>query len=193
MSITVTYFSFGEIKKKSANQLMFFGEKFHLDHRVTVPYAILSAIDESTGEIIQDLLSRVSGKSTTPDQCWPLRCLHIYPALLCLREVAASFRGGNKPRHYHAAMTFAGLHGQGVYSPEELLELLSKAYRCGPAMYPEILAMIPQCQLDDFTEAAWRTTQIEVTDSNVLDDETTEQLKLYHLLPQDKVQPDLFG
>lgn len=193
MPINVTYFSFGEIKNKTAESILLSGDKIHLDQRVTVPYAILSAIDEATGEIIQNLLARLPGAITKLDQCWHLRLLHIYPALLCLREVAVSFRGGNKHRHYHAALAFAELHGHGVYSSEELLEFISKSYRCGPSIYQEILAMIPQCQIDDFTEAAWRTTQISINEVSELPNETIEQLKLYHLLPPNKTQPDLFG
>lgn len=192
MTINVTYFCFGEIKQKSVSQLVFFGEKVLLDQRVTVPYAILSATDEGTGEIINDLIDQISGSSTAPDQCWHLRCLNIYPALLCLREIAVSFRGGNKPRHYHPAITFSERHGQAIYSADELSQQLSKTYRCGQALYPEILALIPAHQMADFIEAAWRTTKLTQAAASGFTSEEVEQLKLYHLLPPDEIQADLF-
>lgn len=192
MPISVTYFSYGEIKHKTTETILFSGEKVLLGHRVTVPYAILSALDESTGEIIKDLRARMRGSPAKPEQCWHLQCLDLYPALLCLSQIAASFRGGTKARHYHPAITFAGNNGQNAYTPDELSQLLIKTYKCGASIYPEILAMVPARQLDEFIEAAWRTTQISQAETGELQPEIIEHLKLYHLLPPDKLQTDLF-
>jgi hypothetical protein len=193
MTISVTYLSFDEIKQKTTDTIVFSGEKVLLEHRVAAPYAILSALDESTGEIIKNLRSRMQGAPAKPEQCWHLQCLDLYPALLCLRQIAASFRGGTKARHYHPAITFADLNGQAAYTPEELAQHLIKTYKCGPAIYPEVLALIPGHQFEGFIEAAWRTTQLSQVATSELSPEVIEHLKLYHLLPPDQLQPDLFG
>lgn len=193
MAISVTYLSFDEIKEKTTDTIVFFGEKVLLEQRVTAPYAILSALDKSTGEIIRDLRSRMQGSPTKPEQCWHLQCLDLYPALLCLRQIAASFRGGTKARHYHPALTFAGQYGLAAYTPEELAHHLIKTYKCGPGMYPEVFRLIPEHQRAGFFEAAWRITQLSQADFSELAPEVIEHLKLYHLMPPDQPQPDIFG
>lgn len=193
MPISVTYFSYGEIKNKTTDTLVFSGDKVLLGQRVTVPYAILSALDESTGEIIKNLRSRMQGAPAKPEQCWHLQCLDLYPALLCLRQIAASFRSGTKARHYHPAITFADLNGQTAYTPEELAQHLITNYKCGPAIYPEVLALIPGHQFEGFIEAAWRTTKLSQVETSEMAPEVIEHLKLYHLLQPDQPQPNLFG
>lgn len=193
MPISVTYFSYGEIKNKTTECPTFSGDKVLLEQRVTAPYAILIAVDEDTGEIVKDLMSRMSGSPEKPEQCWHLQCLDLYPALLCLRQIAASFRGGTKARHYHPALTFAGQYGLAAYTPEELAQHLITTYKCGPAMYPDVFALIPEHQRDGFIEAAWRTTQLSQADAAELGPEVIEHLKLYHLIPPDQHQSDMFG
>lgn len=193
MAISVTYFGFGEIKKKSADAIVFSGDKVLLEHRVTVPYAILSAVDENTGEIIKDLLSRMSGSALTIEQFWHLRCLDIYPALLCLRVIAAIFRGGNKARHYYPAADFAERHGQSAYSADELSEFLCKTYKCDNALYLEILKLIPLHQMDDFIAAAWRITKLNPDQASEQPADVIDLLKHCRLLPPDEQQFDLFS
>jgi len=193
MPISVTYFSYGEIKNITTDNLVFSGDKVLLGQRVTVPYAMLIAIDEGTGEILKDLLSRMSGQPAKPAHCWQLRCLDIYPALLCLRVIGATFRGGTKPRHYLPAAEFAERQGQSTYSADELSEFLCKTYKCDNALYLEILKLIPVHQTDDFIVAAWRITKLNPAQASEQPADVIELLKHCRLLPPDEQQLGLFS
>lgn len=193
MPISVTYFSYGEIKNKTTETIVFSGDKILLGQRVTVPYAMLIAVDEDTGEIVKDLLSRMSGQPAKPEHCWHLRCLDIYPALLCLRVIAAIFRGSTRPRHYLPAADFAERQGQSAYSPDELSEYLAKTYKCDHALYLEILKLVPLHQIDDFIVAAWRITKLNPAQASEQPADVVDQLKNCRLFPPDEQQFDLFS
>lgn len=193
MPISVTYFSYGEIKNKTTDTLVFSGNNVLLGQRVTVPYAMLIAVDEESGEIVKDITGRMTGSPAKPEHCWHLRCLDIYPALLCLRVIAAIFRGGSKARHYHAAADFAERHGQSAYSADELSEFLCKTYKCDNALYLEILKLIPMHQMDDFIGAAWRITKLNPAQASEQPADVIDLLKHCRLLPPDEQQFDLFS
>ncbi len=193
MATEITYFGFGEIKTKAAQQLVFFGEKIHLDNRVTVPYAILRAVDIDSGELLDDISDRIAGVSLSPsNQLWHLRCLHLYPALMALRTIASHFRGGNKPRHYLASFSFAQKHGLIVYGQQELCEHMMKSWRCTSALYTEVLGLIPENQMADFIEAGWRTVKLTPSAVPDLDSDSVEMLQFFGLLPNHPPQGDLF-
>lgn len=193
MPISVTYFSYGEIKNKTTDTLVFSGDKVLLGERATVPYAMLIAVDEDSGEIVKDLTGRMIGSPAKPEHCWHLRCLDIYPALLCLRVIAAIFRGGSKARHYYPAADFAERHGQSAYSADELSEFLCKTYKCDNALYLEILKLIPLHQIDDFIVAAWRITKLNPAQAGEQPADVIDQLKHCRLFPPEEQQFDLFS
>lgn len=133
------------------------GKWLRADTDKLMPYLVMRAVDLETGEIINDLTPKISGSSDDPEKLWGLRCLSIYPALLCIRQLACIYRRGDKRRHYAGALKFAARMQADPYGDEELTEHLMKAWKCHPDRYPFIHSLIPANQIAAFTDGAWMT------------------------------------
>lgn len=183
MSFEFTYFSYDELRTCRSDSAAYSGEKIILGERSTVPYALLRAVDLTTGEIINDLTSSISGTSSDPDKCWGLRCLHIYPALLALRRLACTYRRGDKRRHYLGALKFAAAQKCDPYTDDELTGHLLSAWKCSPDIYPLIYSLIPDNQLPAFTEAGWSTLNRQGCSLAGEDPESIQALRHFKLIP----------
>lgn len=173
MRFEVTYLYYGDLRVVSTDTFSFAGDDLQMGERSTAPYLVLQVTDTASGEIINDLSAQISNFPAISHQNWGLRCLHIYPALLCLRRIACTFRKGDKPRHYSAATIFAMRSGASAYSDDELGNFLMNTWKCSRETYPLIRGVIPDHLQSSFEAAIWSTIQRrgpgDVTDEDELD------------------------
>ncbi|MDN6872957.1 hypothetical protein QO209_10915 [Pseudomonas citronellolis] len=184
MAFEITYLDYDELVTFKTDSLCLASDRvLTSDNGEMMPHLVLRAIDLETGEVINDLLGRMQGAPEAQGIYWWLRCLTIYPALLCLKQIACTYRGGKKARHFAGAAKFAASMRCSPYTEDELKDHMVGAWRCYPVRYPMIHQLIPANQLAAFTDGAWTTLNRGEVSIAGQDEESVRMLRLFKLLP----------
>lgn len=184
MELEITYLDYDNLVTLRTDSLRVEGGRIITSNsHELVPHLVLRAIDLKTGEVINDLLERVDGPSEDYANYWWLRCLTLYPALLCLKEIACFYRGGKKTRHFTGSTKFAASMRCSPYTADELATHMIGAWKCYAERYPLIHQLIPANQLPAFTDGAWETLNRGGVSIAGQDEESVRMLRLFKLLP----------